>query len=164
MNCFPSPGGGPRTLLCDPACHLLSRSAYSTLKMEALMCLRNVGWFSTDYTTLYHQKIIVLFITSGVRTSNPTSLHIVPRWQYLLGYRPRHLIFHTLYSRLHRRYYNRLLQTVPTLTVLNIALSRDTPIPVLYRTLGALDCRPISSARRLAADWRLQALFLTANW
>jgi hypothetical protein len=33
--------------------------------------------------------------------------HIVPRWRYLLGYRPRHLIFHTLYSRLHRRYYNR---------------------------------------------------------
>jgi hypothetical protein len=79
-------------------------------------------------------------------------------------YRLRHLIFRTLYSRLHRRYYNSLLQTVPTLTVLTIALSCATPIPVLYRTLGALDCRPTFSARRLAEDWRLQALFLTANW
>jgi hypothetical protein len=59
---------------------------------------------------------------------------------------------HSFIRRLHRRYYNRLLRTVPTLTVLTIALSRATPIPVLYRALGALDCRPISSARRLAAD------------
>jgi hypothetical protein len=50
-----------------------------------------------------------------------------------------------------RRYYNLRLQTVPTLTVWTIVLSRATPIPVLYRTLGALDCRLISSTRRLAA-------------
>jgi hypothetical protein len=37
-------------------------------------------------------------------------------------------------------------------TVLVIALSRATPIPVLSRTLGAFDCRLISFARRLAAD------------
>jgi hypothetical protein len=44
------------------------------------------------------------------------------------------------------------LQTVSHTTVLTIALSRATPIPVLSRTLGAFDCRLISSARRLAAD------------
>jgi hypothetical protein len=37
------------------------------------MFIRNAGWLSTCYTELYHQKIIH-FITTGVRTSNPTSL------------------------------------------------------------------------------------------
>jgi hypothetical protein len=44
-------------------------------------------------------NILIQCITSPNNT--------VPCWQYLLGYRPRHTIFHILYSRLHRRYYNR---------------------------------------------------------
>jgi hypothetical protein len=36
----------------------------------------------------------------------PLLTTVVPRRRYLVGYRPRHLIFHALYSRLHRRYYN----------------------------------------------------------
>jgi hypothetical protein len=72
--------------------------------------------------------------------------------------------FFTLLFPDHRRYYNRYVTNgFHTQTVLTIALSRATPIPVLSRTLGAFDCRLISSARRLAADWRLQALFLTRS-
>jgi hypothetical protein len=48
-----------------------------------------------------------------------------------------------------------LLETVLSLTVLTIALSCATPIPVLYRTLGALDCR-LSTIDSLEAGCRLQ--------
>jgi hypothetical protein len=77
------------------------------------------------------------------------------------GNRTQPLSFTGFYSRLNRRYYNRsVTNSFHTQAVLTIALSRATPIPVLSRTLGAFDCRLISSARRLATDWRLQALFL----
>jgi hypothetical protein len=49
---------------------------------------------------------IIIAISSNLERNKNKIVSIVPRWRYLLGYRPRHLIFHTLYSRLHRRYYN----------------------------------------------------------
>jgi hypothetical protein len=62
-----------------PAFTLVSCSAYSsTLKMEADMFLRNVGWLSTDYTALYP-------VTSAVRTSNP---HFLLVFELLNGCSP----------------------------------------------------------------------------
>jgi hypothetical protein len=68
-----------------------------------------------------------------------------------------------------------LFPTSPSVLQSSITDSSHTNC-VDYRTLAChadshtvpyswhFDCWPISSARRLAADWRLQALFLTANW
>jgi hypothetical protein len=49
---------------------VLAEIISSTLKME--MLLRNIGCNSTDYMASYPQKMI-LFITTGVKTSNPTN-------------------------------------------------------------------------------------------
>jgi hypothetical protein len=49
------------------------------------MFLRNVGWHSTDYTTLSIKSL--RFITTAVRTSNPTWINLVQTrglWRVLL--------------------------------------------------------------------------------
>jgi hypothetical protein len=62
---------------------LVSCLAHSlTLKVEVTF-LRNVGWLSTDCTAFVFQKIEV-FITTAVRTSNPTSFYIFSYWLFFV--------------------------------------------------------------------------------
>jgi hypothetical protein len=91
---------------------------------------------------------------------------IVPCWRYLLGYRPRHSIFHTLYCRLHRRYYNLQLQTNSSLslTVLTVhpfrRLSWPSTISVGARQF-TVDSRPSLSLLSPSTDCCLRRL---AHW
>jgi hypothetical protein len=71
--------------------------------------------------------------------------NIVPWWRYL-GYRLSHSIFHTLYCRLHRRYYNRSVtnsfltncvdRSLFPSTLLTVHYSRWRP--TIHRRLSAL--------------------------